>query len=80
MSRDLTAEEKQKFIELYSVEAICERCGDTDVTVKIWEKYGSDSSKIGGNIGPEGIVGAVIACNKCGHGQTLTRSRILEAG
>ena len=77
MSRDLTADERQKFIELYAIGTACEQCGNTDVTVKIWEKYGSSAGQIGGDISSTGIVGAVVACNKCGHGQTLARKRIL---
>ncbi len=78
MSRDLNAEERQNFIQLYKLGSACERCMDTQVSVKIWEKYGSDAWETGGDIGPQGIVGAVIACDKCGHGQTLARSQILK--
>jgi len=78
MSRDLTAEEKQKFIALYGSGTACEKCGNSDVTVKIWEKYGSNAHEVGGDISAEGIIGAVVACDACGHGQTVTRARILE--
>ena len=78
MSRDLTAEEKQDFIQRYGIGDACEQCADTEVTVKIWEKYGSTANEIGGDISAQGIVGAVVACDKCGHGQTLARSQILE--
>ena len=79
MSRDLTAEEKQKFIALYGAGATCEKCGDAGVTVKIWEKYGSNAHEVGGDISAKGIIGAVVACDACGHGQTVARPRILEA-
>ena len=79
MSRDLTADERQRFIELYAMGATCERCADASVTVKIWEKYGSTAGEVGGDISPTGIVGAVAACDKCGHGQTLARERILAS-
>ena len=41
MSRNLTDEERQKFIALYGTGTACKGCGDSGVTVKIWEKYGS---------------------------------------
>ena len=78
MSRDLTAEERQDFVTRYGAGTACEKCGNTDVMVKIWEKYGSTAHQVGGDIGPEGIVGAIVACEKCGHAQTVARSRILE--
>jgi len=78
MSRDLTAEEKQKFIALYGVGAACEKCGNTAVAVKIWEKYGSNAYQVGGDLDAKGIVGAVVACDACSHGHTVARSRILE--
>lgn len=79
MSRDLTAEERQKFIALYGAGTACENCGDTGVIVKIWEKYGSNAHEVGGDIGPEGIIGAIVACDVCSHAQSVARSRILEA-
>lgn len=79
MSRDLTTEEKQKFIALYGAGTACEKCGDTGVVVKIWEKYGSNAYEVGGDIDAKGIIGAVVTCSACGHGQTVDRSRILEA-
>ena len=78
MSRDLTDEEKRKFIALYGAGAACENCGDPGVTVKIWEKYGSNAHEVGGDISAEGIIGAIVACDLCGHAQTVARSRILE--
>lgn len=79
MSRNLTADEKAKFIALYGAGAACEACGDRGVTVKIWEKYGTNAHEVGGDIGPEGIIGAIVACDVCGHSQTVARGRILEA-
>ena len=78
MSRDLAAEEKQHFIDLYGIGSACESCGDTGVTIKIWEKYGTNAHEVGGDISSEGIVGAIVACDKCSHSQTLPRSQILE--
>ena len=78
MSRDLTPEERQNFIGLYGIGEACEKCGNKDVLVKIWEKHGSNAYEIGGDLGAGGIVGAIVACESCGHAQTLPRSRILE--
>ena len=72
------AEERQAFIARYGVGEACENCGDIGVTVKIWEKYGSNTCEIGGDIGPDGIIGGIVACDACGDAQTLPRSRILE--
>ncbi len=80
MSRDLTAEERAKFIGIYGAGTTCRKCGNTDVVVKIWERYGTDASRVGGDIGPTGIVGAIVACDACGHSETVDRSRILRAG
>lgn len=79
MSRDLTSAEREKFVALYGAGAACESCGTEDVVVKIWEKYGSDAHLEGGDIGPTGIVGAIVACDHCDHAQTVARARILEA-
>jgi len=80
MSRDLTPEEQQKFSSLYGAGQSCKNCGNEDVTVKIWEKYGSDAHLVGGDLGPEGVVGAIVACDSCSHAETVDRSRILAAG
>lgn len=80
MSRDLTAEERAKFIKLYGTGTACRKCGNKDVVVKIWEKYGTNAFQIGGDIGPTGIVGAVVACDACSHSETVDRPRILQAG
>jgi len=80
MSRDLTPEERQRFVTIYGAGEACESCGNTDVTVKIWEKYGTDAHEVGGDIGPTGIVGALVCCDACSHAQTIARERILEAG
>jgi len=79
MSRDLTTEEKQKFSKYYGTGVACEQCGNTDVVIKIWEKYGSTAGEVGGDISAQGIVGAVVACNQWGHGETLARSQILKS-
>lgn len=79
MSRDLTPEERRNFIALHGAGESCENCGTDDITVKIWEKYGSDACQVGGDLGPEGIVGAIVACDHCGHAQTIGRAHILAA-
>lgn len=80
MSRDLTKEEQAKFAEMYGTGSRCASCGNEDVTVKIWEKYGTDAAQIGGDISPTGIVGALVACDACGHAETVDRAHILKAG
>ena len=77
MSRNLTKAEQARFQELYGTGDRCNNCGNQDVTVKIWEKYGTNAHEEGGDIGPEGIVGAIVACDGCGHGETVARDAIL---
>ncbi|MEM9473011.1 MAG: hypothetical protein AAGA00_13725 [Pseudomonadota bacterium] len=79
MSRDLTKEEQQKFVEMYGTGSRCVSCGNQDVIVKIWEKHGTNAAEIGGDISPTGIVGALVTCDSCGHAETVARARILEA-
>lgn len=79
MSRDLTAEEKPTFQSLYDTGAACEACGNANVTIRIWEKYGSTSKNVGGDIGPDGIVAGLVFCEECGHGQVIPRDQILKA-
>lgn len=79
MSRDLAPEEKSKFTEHYGAGSSCESCGQADVTIRIWEAYDSPAKEVGGDIGPESIVGAMVICEGCGHGQTVARSEIVKA-
>ncbi len=80
MSPDLTPEERTKFIDLYGTGEACRACGNTGVVVKIWEKYGSNAHEVGGDIGPTGIVGAIVACDECSHAETVDRAHILKVG
>lgn len=80
MSRDLTDEERRTFVALYGTGQACKACGNENVVVKIWEKYGTDAFQVGGDIGPTGIVGAIVACDACGNSETVDRSSILRAG
>ena len=80
MSRDLTPAERTKFIDLYGTGSACRSCGNEDLIVKIWEKYGTDAHEVGGNISPTGIVGAIVACDACSHAETVDRAHILKAG
>ena len=80
MSRDLTEDERQKFIGMYGAGATCQRCGTPDVVVKIWEKHGTNAAEIGGDITGQGIIGAIVACDGCGNAQTVARSEILAVG
>lgn len=79
MSRDLAADEKVSFHKLYGVGAQCRMCGDHNVNIRIWEKYGATAYMVGGDLTPAGIVAAVVICGHCGHGQVVPRSKILEA-
>ncbi len=79
MSRDLTKEEQAKFAEMYGTGTKCVACGNQDVIVKIWEKYGTDAAQVGGDISPSGIVGALVTCDACEHAETVARSKLLEA-
>jgi hypothetical protein len=79
MSRDLAAHERTSFETLYGVGAKCRMCGDDRVTIRIWEKYGATAYMVGGDIGPTGIVAAVVICEHCGHGQIVPRYKILQA-
>jgi hypothetical protein len=79
MSRDLAAHEKTAFYKLYGTGLQCRMCGNHDVAVRIWEKYGATAYMVGGDITPEGIVAAVVICDHCGHGQVVPRAQILKA-
>ena len=80
MSRDLASSEKATFAKLYGSGQSCEKCGNTDVAIRIWETYNSPAKVVGGDIGPENIVGAVVICENCGHGQTISREDIRRTG
>jgi hypothetical protein len=79
MSRDLAASEKEAFQKLYGAGAKCRNCGNPDTIIRIWEKYGSGANKVGGDISPSGIVAAVVVCERCGHGQVLSRPELQKA-
>jgi hypothetical protein len=80
MSRDLTKEEQTEFAKMYGAGLACGSCGNNDVSVKIWEKFGSDAAQVGGDIGPSGIIGALVACDLCDNAETIDRGRLLKAG
>lgn len=79
MSRDLAQEEHETFRGHYGTGESCRSCGNTDVTIRIWEKYGTTSHDVGGDIGPDAIVAALVVCEACGHGQVIPRAEILAA-
>lgn len=79
MSRDLDPSEKPTFVSKYGVGERCEKCDAPDVTIRIWEAYGSPAKAVGGDTGPKNIVAALVICEGCGHGQTVARSDILAA-
>ena len=80
MSRDLENSEKKTFAGFYGAGQSCQKCGNKDVTIRIWETYKSPAKAVGGDIGPDNIVGAVVICENCGHGQTVSRDEIRGAG
>ena len=79
MSRDLAPEEHETFRGHYGTGERCEACGNAGVTIRIWERYGTTSKEVGGDIGPDGIVAALVVCEACGHGQVIPRADILQA-
>jgi len=79
MSRDLAAHEKALFQKQYGTGAQCQKCGNRDIAIRIWERFGSTARLVDGDISPQGIVAAVIVCEACGHGQIVSRSEILQA-
>jgi hypothetical protein len=78
MSRDLTSDERPSFVKHYGTGDKCVACGNREVIVRIWENYASPAKNPGGDIGPKNIVAAVVLCEQCGHGQTVTREEILQ--
>ncbi len=76
MSRDLDKTEHATFHKLYGTGDGCRKCGNRDVTIKIWEAYDLPAKQPGGDIGPDKIVAAVIVCNECGHGETVSYDQI----
>jgi hypothetical protein len=79
MSRDLETSEAPTFHRFYGTGQSCEKCASTDVTIRVWEAFASPAKNVGGDIGPDSIVGAIVICKSCGHGQTVPRSDILKA-
>ncbi|MGI9538677.1 MAG: hypothetical protein ACR2N6_00840 [Miltoncostaeaceae bacterium] len=79
MSRDLASEEHDTFRSHYGTGEACKACGNADVTIRIWERYGTTSKEVGGEIGPDGIVAALVLCEACGHGEVIPRSQILQS-
>jgi hypothetical protein len=79
MSRDLEKSEAPSFHKLYGTGKSCQKCSSNDVTIRIWEAYDSPAKNVGGDIGPDNIVAAIVICSSCGHGQTVPRGEILKA-
>lgn len=79
MSRDLEKSEHATFTKLYGKGKACVKCGSSNVDIRVWEAYASPAKTVGGDIGPENIVGALVICNACGHGETVARSEIVKA-
>lgn len=79
MSRNLEPPEVAAFAKIYGVELGCKSCGSSDLTVRIYEGYGSPAKAPGGDIGPGNLVAAIVICNACGQGVTLDRARLSKA-
>jgi len=76
MSRNLEPSEVETFSKIHNVEARCSACGSSDITVRIYEGYGSPAKAPGGDLGNGNLVAAIVICNACGHGDTLNRERL----
>jgi hypothetical protein len=76
MSRNLEASEVETFGKIHSVEPRCSVCGSSDITVRIYEGYGSPAKAVGGDLANGSLVAAIVICNACGHGDTLNRARL----
>ncbi len=76
MSRNLEASEVATFSRIHGVEPRCSVCGSSDVTVRIYEGYGSPAKAVGGDLANGNLVAAIVICNACGHGDTLDRARL----
>jgi hypothetical protein len=76
----LEPSEKATFTRLYGTGERCRKCGSGAVTIRIWEGYASPAKTVGGDLGPDAIVAAVVICADCGHGETVARSDIRRAG
>ena len=78
MSRNLEANEVPVFLETYGIDAACAKCGSGNLTVRIYEGYGSPAKAPGGDIGPGTIIGAFVICADCDHGITIARPQLSE--
>ncbi|MGO8831914.1 MAG: hypothetical protein ACLQE9_03745 [Roseiarcus sp.] len=76
MSRNLEASEVETFSKIHHVEPRCSVCGSSDITVRIYEGYGSPAKAVGGDLANGSLVAAIVICNACGHGDTLNRGRL----
>lgn len=79
MSRNLEPHEVETFGKIYGVERRCGSCGSSDITVRIYEGYGSSAKAPGGDLGPGSLVAAILICDACGQGVTLDRARLSKA-
>lgn len=76
MSRNLEASEVETFSKIHHVEPRCSVCGSSDITVRIYEGYGSPAKAVGGDLANGSLVAAIVICNACGHGDTLNCGRL----
>jgi len=76
MSRNLQPAEIETFKRIYAVDGNCPACKSPDLTIRIYEGYGSPAKNEGGDLGPGNLIAAVVICNACGQGTTLDRKRL----
>lgn len=76
MARILPTDVVPAFLEAYGVTEISEDCGVDQLTVKIWDKYGT-APQDGDEIKPTGsFVAAVVFCDECGKSTQLHREKL----
>jgi hypothetical protein len=78
MSRNLEPSEVEAFSKIHGVEPRCKACGSSDITVRIYEGYGSPAKAPGGDLGNGNLLAAIVICKACGHGDTLNRAKLSQ--
>ena len=78
MPRKLDARAAKQFIDRYRTAERCAECDSGELGVTVWDHYGTVPADAGGDAGKGAglYIGAVVACENCGHGVTLDRARL----
>jgi len=75
MARILPADLVPDFLEAYNVTGLGDACPPDELTVKIWDKYGTKPDE--GEEKPTGsFVAAIVICDSCGKGVQLHRAEL----